>query len=134
MVKEKSIGNDGPGRLASGRPSTVRGSPAEVPQWGERQRRVVDEDREPPHPRERHLPLFRPPPPPLEKPLDPRAATRDLTSGSGGAKFYGGRNGSSPPRAEATPGGGSFFDTSAATVLLLERLGPWLGESRLEGG
>jgi hypothetical protein len=29
---------------------------------------VADEDREPPHPQERHLPLFRSPPPPLEKP------------------------------------------------------------------
>ena len=40
MVKEKSIGNDGPGLLASGRPSAVRGSPAEVPQRGERRRSV----------------------------------------------------------------------------------------------
>jgi hypothetical protein len=86
---------------------------------------VPDEDREPSHPREHHLPLFQPPPP-LEKPPDPRAATRDLTSGSGGAKSYRGRNGSLPTRAEATPGGGSFFDTSATVVVG--------GEGGLEGG
>jgi hypothetical protein len=62
---------------------------------------VADEDREPPHPQERHLPLLRRPPP-LEKPLDPHAATRDLTSGSEEQNPTGGGDGSSPPRAEAT--------------------------------
>jgi hypothetical protein len=77
---------------------------------------VADEDREPPHPQERHLPLLRRPPP-LEKPLDPHAATRDLTSGSEEQNPTGGGGWIVASTRGGDTGGGRFFDTSAAVVV-----------------